>query len=132
MAATHSLDSTPSVAPVLYVAFELSSGQWKLASSVARGQRARIVSVPALDTKRVLREIARAKARFDLPESAAVVSCYEAGRDGFWLHRFLHHHAINNVIVDSSSIEVNRRLRRAKADSLDAASLVGLLIRYSE
>ena len=46
------------------------------------------------------------------------------------LHRFLHHHGINNVIVDSSSIEVNRRLRRAKADNLDAISLVGLLIRY--
>ena len=132
MAATHSLNSTPSVAPVLYVAFELSSGQWKLASSTARGQRARIVSVPARDTTRALREIARAKTRFGLAESTAVVSCYEAGRDGFWLHRFLHHHGINNVIVDSSSIEVNRRLRRAKADSLDAASLVGLLIRYSE
>jgi transposase len=132
MAATHSLNSTRSVAPVLYVAFELSSGQWKLASSTTRGQRARIVSVPARDTTRALREIARAKTRFGLAESTAVVSCYEAGRDGFWLHRFLHHHGINNVIVDSSSIEVNRRLRRAKADSLDAASLVGLLIRYNE
>jgi transposase len=132
MAVTHSLDSRPSVAPVLYIAFELSSGQWKLASSTARGQRARLVSVPARDTARVLREIARAKTRFGLPENTAVVSCYEAGRDGFWLHRFLHQHGINNVIVDSSSIEVNRRLRRAKADSLDAASLVALLIRYSE
>ena len=68
MAATHSLNSTPSVAPVLYVAFELSSGQWKLASSTARGQRVRIVSVPARDTARVLNEIARAKSRFNLPE----------------------------------------------------------------
>jgi transposase len=83
MVATHSLDSTQSVGPVLYIAFELSSGQWKLASSTARGQRARIVSVPAHDIARVLREIARAKARFELPESTTVVSCYEAGRDGF-------------------------------------------------
>jgi transposase len=65
-------------------------------------------------------------------QSTPVFSCYEAGRDGFWLHRFLHHYDINNVIVDSSSIEVNRRLRRAKADSLDAASLVGLLMRYRD
>ena len=115
MAATHSRNSTPSVPPVLYIAFELSNGQWKLASSTARGQRARIVSVPARDTARVLKEIARAKTRFGLPESTAVVSCYEAGRDGFWLHRFLHHHGINNVIVDSSSIEVNRRLGRANS-----------------
>jgi len=130
MAATHSLKSTASAAPVLYLAFELSAGQWKLASSTSRGQRARVVSVPARDTALVLKEITRAKARFGLAESAAVFSCYEAGRDGFWLHRFLHQHGINNVIVDSSSIEVNRRLRRAKADSLDAVSLVGLQIRY--
>jgi transposase len=132
MSATHSVNSTVAVAPVLYVAFELSAGQWKLASTTARGQRARLVSVRARDTEAILREIARAKARFGLPESAAVFSCYEAGRDGFWLHRFLHHHGINNVIVDSSSIEVNRRARRAKADGLDAASLVGLLVRYCE
>jgi transposase len=132
MSTTHSLNSTASSASVLYVAFELSSGQWKLASTTARGQRARVVSVQARNTAAVLREIARAKARFGVPESAAVFSCYEAGRDGFWLHRCLHHHGINNVIVDSSSIEVNRRARRAKADSLDAVSLVGLLVRYSE
>ena len=63
MAAPHSLNWTSSVAPVLYLAFELSSAQWKLALSVARGQRARIVSVPAHDTPRVLTEIARAKTR---------------------------------------------------------------------
>jgi transposase len=132
MTATHSLNSSGSVSPVLYVAFELSNGQWKLASTTARGQQARLVTVRACDTDAVQREIARAKARFGLPESAAVFSCYEAGRDGFWLHRFLHQHNINNVIVDSSSIEVNRRARRAKADSLDAISLVGLLVRYWE
>ena len=109
MTATHSFKSTTSVAPVLYVAFELSDGQWKLASTTARGQQARVVTVRARDTGAVLKEIARAKARFGLAESAAVFSCYEAGRDGFWLHRFLHHQGINNVIVDSSSIEVNRR-----------------------
>jgi transposase len=132
MTATHSLSSTTSVTPVLYLAFELSAGQWMLASTTARGQRARLVSVPARDTAQVLAEIARAKTRFGLPASTSVFSCYEAGRDGFWLHRFLHHEGINNVIVDSSSIEVNRRLRRAKADSLDAVSLVGLLVRYCE
>jgi transposase len=132
MTATHSLNSTASVSPVLYLAFELSAGQWKLASTTARGQRARVVSVPARDTAGVLAEIARAKTRFGLLQDAKVFTCYEAGRDGFWLHRFLHHHGISNVIVDSSSIEVNRRARRAKADSLDAVSLVGLLVRYRE
>ena len=55
----------------------------------------------------------RAKARFGLPEDARVVCCYEAGRDGFWIHRFLLSQGIDNVVVDSSSIEVNRRKRRA-------------------
>jgi transposase len=132
MTATHSHNPTASASPVLYLAFELSNGRWKLASTTARGQAARVVSVSARDTARVLAEIARAKRRFGLPSSAVVFSCYEAGRDGFWLHRFLHEEGINNVIVDSSSIEVNRRARRAKADSLDAVSLVGLLIRYHE
>ena len=50
MSATHSLNSTASFSPVLYVAFELSSGQWKLASTTARGQRARVVSVQASPT----------------------------------------------------------------------------------
>jgi transposase len=132
MTATHSLNFTASVTPVLYVAFELSAGQWILALTTARGQRPRLVSVPARNTGAILREIARAKARFGLPESSVVYSCYEAGRDGFWLHRFLEHSGINNEVVDSSSIEVNRRARRAKADGLDAASSVGLLVRYRE
>ncbi len=132
MTATHSLNSTASASPVLYVAFELSNGQWKLASTTSRGQAARLVSVPARDQARALTEIARTKSRFGLPSNAAVFSCYEAGRDGFWLHRFLHQEGVNNVIVDSSSIEVNRRARRAKADGLDAVSLVGLLVRYCE
>ena len=129
MTATHSLDSTASASSRLYLALELSSGRWKLASTTSRGQVARLVSVPARDTVRLLAEIARAKSRFGLPSNATVFSCYEAGRDGFWLHRFLRQAGIHNVIVDSSSIELIRRLRRAKADALDAASLVGLLVR---
>jgi transposase len=58
------------------------------------------------------------------------VSCYEAGSDGFWLHRYLLSVGIQNVIVDSASIEVNRRARRAKSDRLDAAKLVNMLLRY--
>jgi transposase len=59
-----------------------------------------------------------------------VVSCYEAGRDGFWLHRYLIAHGVTNYVVDSSSIEVDRRARRAKTDRLDLAGLLNLLARY--
>jgi len=59
-----------------------------------------------------------------------VVSCYEAGRDAFWLHRYLLSTGVENAVVDSSSIEVNRRYRRAKTDQLDLAKLLTMLIRY--
>jgi transposase len=75
-------------------------------------------------------EIRAAKKRFGLPEEAAVASCYEAGRDGFWLHRFLTSKKVENLVVDSASIEVNRRKRRAKSDRLDAVKLAEMLIRY--
>jgi transposase len=75
-------------------------------------------------------EIKKAKLRFGLPEKAKVVSCYEAGRDGFWIHRQLVHEGLENIVVDSASIEVSRRKRRAKSDRLDAAKLVSMLIRW--
>jgi len=114
----------------LYLAFELGQGSWKLGFTTGLGQRPRERNVPARDGKAVLREIDRAKRRFGLPEEARVVSCYEAGRDGFWLHRFLVHHGVENRMVDSSSIEVKRRQRRAKTDRMDVGRLLGLLLRY--
>jgi transposase len=57
-------------------------------------------------------------------------SCYEAGLEGFWLHRYLEAQGISNVVVDSASIEVNRRRRRAKTDRLDVQKLVQMLLRY--
>jgi transposase len=79
---------------------------------------------------RVLQEVAQAKQRFGLPDTTPVVSCYEAGREGFWLHRFLQAQGITNHVVDSSSIEVNRRRRRAKSDGLDVRKLLTMLMRY--
>jgi transposase len=59
-----------------------------------------------------------------------VCSCYEAGRDGFWPHRFLTALGVTNLVVDSSSIEVSRRARRAKTDRLDGEKLLRLLLRH--
>jgi transposase len=67
-----------------------------------------------------LAQLAKAKERFGLPGSARVLSCYEAGRDGFWLHRYLRSVGIENEVVDAASIEVSRRLRHVKTDRLDA------------
>ena len=59
-----------------------------------------------------------------------VVSCYEAGYDGFWLHRFLAAHRIINHVLDAASLLVNRKARRAKTDRLDAEKLVRVLMAY--
>ena len=80
----------------------------------------------------MLEEISWTKKRFGLSETAPVISCYEAGRAGFWLHRFLQAHGSTNHVVDSSSIAVNHRKRRAKSDDLDLRKLVSMLIRYAQ
>lgn len=114
---------------VLFVAFELSAGSWKLAISVG-GKKVREVKLEAGDLEELSQELGAAKRRFGLADDAQVVSCYEAGRDGFWLHRHLTSLGVRNVVVDSSSIEVDRRARRAKTDRLDARRLLGMLVRY--
>jgi transposase len=116
--------------PVLFMAFELSEKTWKLGFTLGHGQPPRERTIAARDTQRLLHEVAHAKARFGLGATASVVSCYEAGREGFWLHRFLQAQGITNHVVDSSSIEVNRRKRRAKSDALDVRKLLTMLMRY--
>jgi transposase len=113
----------------LYMAFELSEKDWKL--SLGDGVRSPSrYTVAAGDAAALLECIAKAKVRCALAPEARVHSCYEAGRDGFWLHRWLIAQGIDNVVVDSASIEVNRRARRAKTDRLDADKLLSMLIRY--
>jgi transposase len=129
--ATRKVQDTTTEA-TLFMAFELSDTTWKLGFTTGQGQKPRERTVTARDQKRVLDEIAQAKRRFGLPETAPVVSCYEAGREGFWLHRFLEAHGIANHVVESSAIEVNRRQRRAKSDGLDVRKLLSMLIRYEQ
>lgn len=114
----------------LAVSFELGATEWKLALSPGLAQAARQRVVAAGDLEAVRKEIAAAKARFKLAADARVVSCYEAGRDGFWLHRALRMLGVENQVVDSAAIEVSRRSRRAKTDRLDAAKLLSQLLRW--
>jgi transposase len=116
--------------PTLYLAFALGQNTWKLGFTIGVAQPPRERMIPAGDVERLQQEIARAKQRFGLPEDAHVVSCYEAGRDGFWLHRYLVAQSIMNHVIDSASIEVNRRQRRAKTDRLDVHKLLTMLLRH--
>lgn len=114
---------------VLYVAFELSCREWKLAMTSGVGVKPIVRTVAAGDLAAVARVIAAGRQRLAVSAAAAVVSCYEAGRDGFWLHHALAAQGVTNRVVDSASIEVNRRARRTKTDRLDAVKLVVMLVR---
>jgi transposase len=113
---------------VLHLAIELSQSKWKL--GFCDGKKMRFKSITARDLERFHGEIEKAKERFKLEGETRVESCYEAGRDGFWLHRHLLSHGIENIVVDSSSIEVSRRKKRAKTDRIDARKLLQMLMRY--
>ena len=115
---------------VLFLAFELGNKTWKLGFTIGPGQKPRERTIEARDLSKVIEEIEAAKRRFKLTNATRVVSCYEAGRDGFWLHRALVAAGVENHVVESSSIEVNRRARRAKTDRLDLGKLLTMLMRY--
>ena len=122
------MKQNPHSDPTLYLAMELSNREWKLA--FGDGRQERQVTIPARDQARLRQAIAQAKTKLGLPAAAPIYSCYEAGRDGFWIHRLLEKIGVVNLVVDSASIEVNRRQRRAKTDRLDAQKLLTMLLRY--
>lgn len=127
---TTTIDQYTVIQPHLYMAFELSQTKWMLGFTIGFGQRPRLRSIAARDLAALRDEIQLAQERFGLGEDAQVISCYEAGRDGFWLHRYLLSIGVANWVVDSASIEVNRRAKQAKTDRLDLGKLLTMLMRY--
>ena len=114
----------------LLMAIELGRREWKVGFTTRLGQRIRRRTLPADTWDRLPEELAAAKERLNLPADAPVTSCYEAGRDGFWIHRYLTGLGVHNLVVDSSSIEVNRRARRATTDLIDLEKLLSMLRRH--
>jgi transposase len=112
----------------LFAALELANSKWRVTAGDG-GTRVSEYVVAAGDGAGLLLVIERARLRFGLGKDAPVLSCYEAGRDGFWLHRFLIANGIGNVVVDAGSVEVNRRQRRAKTDRIDGRKLLSNLVR---
>src|ERR1700742_4980933 len=95
----------------------------------SNGQRLRRVEIFAVYLNALDAQISAARKKLgamDVP----LQSCYEAGREGFWLHRALVARGVQNLVVDPSSIEVNRRKRRSKNDRLDGEALVRMLARH--
>ena len=111
----------------LFLGIELSKSKWVLCFQDGSNLRER--SIQAGDCAKLKEEIELCRQKFKLSASTTVHSCYEAGRDGFWLHRHLVEKGIQNRVFDSSSIEVDRRQKRRKTDRIDARKLAGLLVR---
>lgn len=115
---------------VLYMAMELDERTWKLGFTTGLGQAPRLRTIKAKDLKALEWEISLSKLRFGLPDTVRVLSCYEAGREGFWLHRYLVESEVENLVVDAASMEVKRHRHRVKTDQVDLGKLVRMLVRY--
>jgi transposase len=129
-ATTHPTQSTGS-SQTLFISLELSKSTWRLTSSIGAGVAPRERRIRAGSEQEFVAELATATRRFGLSPETPVRSCYEAGRDAFWVHRWLTRLGVDNVIVESSSIEVPRRARRAKTDRIDGRKLLALLLRVA-
>ena len=116
--------------PFLFLAFELDDRGWKLGFTTGLGRHPRKRSIAPLDLDALQREIALAKKRFGLAAEARVFSCYEAGREGFWLHRCLTAQGVDNLVGDAASIEVKQRRWRLKTDQVDLDKLLRMLVRH--
>jgi len=114
----------------LSVSLELGERHWKVAVGGELGGEMKLKQIKAGNGERLVALLKEFRDELWLSDEARIVSCYEAGREGFWLHRFLRAHGIENLIVDSASIEISRRARRAKTDRLDSEKLLTMLQRY--
>jgi transposase len=115
---------------VLLVSLELSSSTWKLVFGNRLSGERRRVDVKAWDQAGFAAQLSRARRKLGLPEGCRVISCQEAGRDGFAVHRFLLGVGIESLVIDAASVSVPRKQRRAKTDRLDADKLMDHLSHY--
>ena len=115
-----------------FVAIELSKSSWVLGFQTLLAKQTSRYQVKACDAKALLELIERVRSRVarEFGRPVEVMSCYEAGYDGFWLHRVLEAHGIHNHVLDPASLQVNRRARRPKTDRIDADRMVRALIRH--
>lgn len=123
-------DST-SETKVVYMALDLSADRWKVALTDGAGRNPRVVTVVSYDYDGLVTQVEKAIKAFKLTDQrVAVMSCYEAGREGFSVHRQLVKRRFDNRVVTSNSIKVDRRARQAKTDRLDAEALVRQLVAH--
>jgi transposase len=114
--------------PTIYVALDLGRRRWTVGVLLPGDRDARLFQIAAGDRKALLELVQRQRKMIGNPD-VRVASCYEAGRDGFWLHRWLRDQGIENRVLDPASLEVPRRWRRVKTDRVDTLGLLRVLLR---
>lgn len=116
----------------IYVALELSKSRWLVGFHTPLADKVSRYSVDGGDSGALLDRIGRVREQAErrLERPVRVVCCYEAGYDGFWLHRLLRANGIENQVMDPASLPVNRRARRAKTDRIDLAALLRALMAW--
>ena len=115
-----------------FMAIELSKTSWVVGMLTPLSNKISLRSIPCGAVEKLMAIVDQTTNRVMQTTGGPVqvVSCYEAGYDGFWLHRFLATHRIINHVLDAASLLVNRKARRAKTDRLDAEKLVRVLMAY--
>jgi transposase len=111
----------------LFLAMELSRATWLVATFAPRlGDKISVHTISGGDTKRLLDLIAhlQSKLRGKGVCRLRTVCCYEAGYDGFWLHRVLVNHGVENHVLDPASLPIDRRAKHIKTDNIDAKRLL--------
>jgi transposase len=126
------MQSIDNVNPTIHLAIELSASSWLIAARVPGSEKPYLHRIDGGNTAALLALISSLRARVARRLDAAieVICCFEAGRDGFWLHRLLTAHGITNYVLEPTSILINRRARRAKTDRLDAIGMLRVLAAY--
>ena len=115
-----------------FLAIELSKKSWIVAVNTPLSDKIGRQTLRAGDWRGLLDLIARIRTRIveALNRPVEVISCYEAGYDGFWLHRVLEAHGVRNYVIDPASLQVDRRARRVKTDNIDLSRLLRSLMAY--
>lgn len=116
----------------IFIAIELSQKTWLVTMHCPDKDRISRHKLDGGDHAGLLTLIERLRERAARATGAvpAVVSCYEAGYDGFWLHRLLTAAGTTNHVLDPASIAVDQRARRAKTDRIDGEQMLRTLMAY--
>ena len=115
----------------VHLVFELSKAKWKLGVMLPGSQKMSRYTIDGGDLTALSGRLLAARCKAENSgKPVRVLSCYEAGLDGHWLHRWLTEQGVISHEVDPSSIEVSRRARRAKTDRIDLAKLMRTFLAY--